>query len=185
MLIKQMYNGFTGLIDVGRNVLFVELSNAGTFIDNDKILDKCLMENYIVFIDNDNFNQKEDIIKIIKTINKRNNQIKIWIYCTPINKLASKLENVNYIVMCDGNTNYDKVKDVIIEHYVSYNSLFVFNVATQLDIESVYKIVNLFLIPKKLVYLTTDTDNFKMLQDSAMLNKYNFCLDFKKMLWDE
>jgi len=185
MFIKSMSNGFTGMIDVGRNVLFIELSMQGTFIDNEKILEKCLMENFIVIVDMENFNQKEELVKLLKTINKRNNKILIWIYCTPIVKLASKIDNVFFNIILNKDTNYKKIKDVIVEHYITYNSNFIFYVNTQEEIENVHSIMNKFLIPKKLIYLSTDGDDIDLLKNNAILNKYNFCPDFKKMMWED
>jgi hypothetical protein len=180
-----MSNGFSGLVDVGRNVLFIELAKDGIFLDNDKLLDKCLLENYIVFIDMENFHQKEDLIKMIKTINKRNNKIMVWIYCTPQAKLTSKVDNTFFNIIFNKDTKLDKIKDVIIEHFISYNSNFIFYVNTQEEIDKVTDIVTKFLIPKKLIYLSSDDNNIELLKNNAILNKYNFCPDFKKMLWED
>lgn len=180
-----MYNSFTGLIDVGKYALFIELDKDGVFVGNDNILEKCLLENHVVFIDKENFIQKEDLFKLIKVINKRNINIKIYINCYPYSKLTAKMENVKYNIIFDENVymNTDKIKDNIVENFITFSSNFIFY-ANDSNMKSINELISKFLIPKKFVYLTTDIESIDFLRDNAIINKYNFCPDFRKMLWD-
>ena len=65
MKINKTFVSFTGLIDVGKYSLFIDIDDDGAFVDNKDIFNQAQHFSSIVMIGNP-FGQKEDVAKIIK-----------------------------------------------------------------------------------------------------------------------
>jgi hypothetical protein len=179
MFVNKIYSGFTGLIEVGKYSLFIETQKNGVFISNDEILDNCLGFQRVVFCGDNPFEQKEDVIKLIKKINQRNDKIMIDIYCNGKSKPMSLLKNVKYYVNFD--INNKEYKDNVIDWFISVDSYFLFLVNSNIELEKTNKLISEYMIPKKNIFIISHINNINQILMLSIKHGYNFCPDFREI----
>ena len=186
MKVNQIYTNFTGLVEVGKYSLFIEVDSGGAFVDDNDILENCLMYQRIVICGDNPFEQKEEVTKLIKAINTRNDKIYIDIYTNGKNKPNSLFKNVKYYVIFDCDIGKEvKIKDDYIDWFIGMDSYFIFNIVIEDQIDKVNTIISTYMIPRKNVFLSTTIEDIEKLKQLAIIHKYNFCPDFKQLLWNE
>src|SRR3972149_1485043 len=180
MNIREMFVGYTGLVDVGSLAYFIVVRNAGMEITVKELVEKASHFNTVVLTGSP-FKQNDEVAKFIKALTDKNQNVKVLIYddggIAPVG--MGGLKNVTYIIslkLKQSNIPYEvRIIPKSIEWFVKMKALFIFDIYTNDDIDESDLLIQEFSINKALVYFSPISHHHmdKLLRKSKRLG-YNF-----------
>jgi hypothetical protein len=170
--------------------LVIECDGMGFESNIDELVDKSKHFTNIFIKGNEPFEQKEEVVKLIKKIIKQNNQIKIFIYTTGKVRPPSILENTTYWVNVQlknsGIEYHKRIHRTNFEWYVQLSANFVFYLNDIDDVDEAEILIKDLGIPKRLVYFgSNNVDNYNQviydIRVYCMTHGYNYLSDVNKV----
>ena len=193
MKIKETYNSFVGIIDVGKLGFFIEVSNGGVDIGMDTLVKQASFYNRVVLI-GEPLEQNDEITKFIAKVEAVSKGIMFEIHTDGMKKPSGfgKFGNLIFDVnlkLKKSDIEYEKRIDAgIIDWFNESKTRFIFDVQTQDDIDEVNLIVRGNNIKNYKVYLKPIFNSQKDIDfviKYAKLYKHNIAPDIREMLWKD
>ena len=189
MKIKKTFIDYTGHVSIGKLSLFINVSNVGSDHDIRSLSDQAAMFGNVVIIGTP-YKQNDDLVKLIKQINKKNSNTTIQIHTNGVRVPTglSTNKSIEYVVHLRLSKSKFPYEKRIIKKSMSWNkkmgSLFVFDVESDDDLDEATLLIQEFELSKSNVYLSPSS--YKKLDwvvKKAKISGFNIAPKFGEWLW--
>jgi len=182
MKIKSKEVKFSDYFNIGHWCYILDINKFGIEYNEKELLNEIQEYKYII-IKGEPFEQSSEVSKFIKKIIKKDENTKIFIYCTGKQKPVAlgTLHNVFYNVVIPLNyegLNYKNRINDNINYYINMGANFIFKPNKKEDINEIELIVNNNSIPRYLVFVDYCLD-VNWLYQFCKKKKYNICINLE------
>ena len=173
MRVKKTNTGFTDKLIIGKFGFFIEVDDNGINIDNKDLIAQAIHFKCVVLYGKDVFYQKEEVSSFVKTLKKKNEKIEIIIFTNGFTRPIglSNIDGIIFIIipqMKNSNIEFEKrINLKILNWYSKVNSLFMFYVCNEDDIDEAMMLSSNLDIKRKNMYFVSKDNNIEFLVKNA------------------